>query len=59
MVLISRLLIPTIPYSYEVQAGTTASTAEEEKYQELFNAFYKTIFDCGDISVGGFASDFL
>ena len=44
-----------IPYSYEVQAGTTASTAEEEKYQELFNAFYKTIFDCGDISVGGFA----
>ena len=43
-----------IPYSYEVHTGTGAFIPEDSIYENLFNNFYKTIFDCGDDSVGGF-----
>lgn len=43
-----------IPYSCEIQFGTAPLSAEDGTYQTLFDNFYKTIFDCGDDSVGGF-----
>lgn len=44
-----------LPNSYETHFGTSPFIPEDEMYQDLLNCFYKTIFDCGDSSVGGFA----
>lgn len=44
-----------MPNSYETHFGTDPFIPEDEVYQKLLNYFYKTIFDCGDSSVGGFA----
>ena len=43
-----------IPYSYEVLTGTASFIPENSTYENLLNNFYKTAFDCGDDSVGGF-----
>ncbi len=42
------------PDSYETYFCTAPFISEDEVYQKLFHAFHKTIFDCGDDSVGGF-----
>lgn len=44
-----------IPYSCEIKFGTESLSDEDGIYQTLLDNFYKTIFDCGDNSVGGFA----
>lgn len=44
-------------FSYEVSSGTYLIGANKlinEKYEKLFNAFHKTINDCGIEGVGGF-----
>lgn len=43
-----------IPYSCEIQFDTAPFFPEDSIYQDLLKYFYKTIFDCGDDSVGGF-----
>ena len=42
------------PLSYEMHLDTAPFIPEDDLYQKLFNNFQKTIFDCGDDSVGGF-----
>lgn len=49
-----RNINSNIPYSCEITFGTTPASAEDGTYQTLLDNFYKTIFDCGDDSVGGF-----
>jgi hypothetical protein len=43
-----------IPYSYEIKSESEPLADEDHTYRTLLNAFFKTIFDCGDNSVGGF-----
>jgi hypothetical protein len=42
------------PYGVELSFGTSPKSCDESEYELLFNAFHKTIFDCGDSTVGGF-----
>jgi hypothetical protein len=41
------------PLGVEIFFGTTAKNKIDEEYNNLFDAFIKTIMDCGDSSVGG------
>lgn len=42
-------------YSYELKFNSGGPyIPEEDIYQTLFDSFFKTIYDCGDDSVGGF-----
>lgn len=43
-----------IPHGVEITFGTSTQTDEESEYQQLFDAFHKTVWDSGDGSVGGF-----
>ena len=43
------------PHGIELAFGASAQSSADNEYQKLFNAFQKTISDCGDSAVGGFA----
>ena len=43
-----------IPYSVDVKSNGGPFIAEEDIYQSLFHSFFKTVYDCGDDSVGDF-----
>ncbi len=42
------------PYGVQISFEETPKSEIEEEYQALFDAFHKTIFDCGIDTVGGF-----
>lgn len=50
----SSRIVSNNPLGVEVSFGESAKTALDCEYQKLFDSFHKTIFDCGDKSVGGF-----
>lgn len=44
-----------LPNSYEIHTNSSGPhIPEDDIYQPLFDCFFKTIYDCGDDSVGGF-----
>jgi hypothetical protein len=42
------------PLGVEISFGTASQSAFDLEYDKLFNAFHKTLADCGDATVGGF-----
>lgn len=42
------------PYGVEISFGTSPKSEIEKEYQLVFDAFHKTVFDCGADDVGGF-----
>ncbi len=50
---IGNRIIINNPMATEFTAGTGSSPFDIQ-YQKLFDAFFKTVYDCGDSTVGGF-----
>lgn len=51
----SKQIKSNIPYSFELHINSGGPhIPEDDIYQTLFDNFFKTIYDCGDDSVGGF-----
>lgn len=42
------------PFGVEISFGSSPKSEVEKEYQMLFDAFHKTVFDCGADGVGGF-----